>query len=369
MTDVDVVVVGAGVVGLAVARACALAGMEVIVIERNARIGAETSSRNSEVIHAGIYYPTGSLKARFCVEGRNALYDFCESRNIDHRRCGKLILAASAHQHDALKRLAQQAHCNGVDDLVFLSPDEARSLEPEVRCTAALWSPSTGIVDSHAVMTALQAELENAAAIVALRTQFIGAKCRNGHVEVSLLGDATPLVLSSNWLINCAGLHAVETAHRIEGLGREYIPASYAAKGSYFSISQRPFKRLVYPLPNDAGLGVHATLDLAGRVRFGPDVEWVSELNYDVSARRAAEFYPVIRQYWPSLQDGALQPAYAGIRPKISGPTERAADFCISDPRAHGVSGLINLFGIESPGLTAALPIGAHVANLMTRRS
>jgi L-2-hydroxyglutarate oxidase LhgO len=182
------------------------------------------------------------------------------------------------------------------------------------------------------------------------------------------LGDATPHVLSSNWLINCAGLHSVETAQRIEGLGREYIPASYAAKGSYFSISQRPFKRLVSPLPNVAGLGVHATLDLAGQVRFGPDVEWVSELNYDVSAQRAAEFYPVIRQFWPSLQDGALQPAYAGIRPKISGPTERAADFCISGPRAHGVSGLINLFGIESPGLTAALPIGAHVANLMTGR-
>jgi L-2-hydroxyglutarate oxidase LhgO len=365
MTDVDVLVVGAGIIGLSVARACAVVGMRVAVIDRDVRVGGGVSSRNSEVIHAGIYYPTGSLKARFCVEGRRALYDFCGLRNIDHRRCGKLILANGAQQNEALMRLFRQASRNGVNDLVWLSPAEAQSLEPDVLCTAAILSPSTGIVDSHAVMMALVAELEGAGATLALRSEFIGASCRSGVVEASLSSDGAPFVLSSNWLINCAGLHAVDIAHRIDGLDRGHIPVSYWAKGSYFSVSQRPFKRLVYPLPDSAGLGVHATLDLDGRVRFGPDVEWVSELHYDVSTHRAAEFYTKIRSYWPGLPNGGLQPAYAGIRPKISGPSDPAADFCISGPSTHGVRGLINLFGIESPGLTSALPIGAYVANLI----
>jgi L-2-hydroxyglutarate oxidase LhgO len=365
MTDLDVTVVGAGVVGLAIARACAIGGMRVAVIDRGVRFGAETSSRNSEVIHAGIYYPTGSLKARFCVAGSVALYSYCESHDIDYRRCGKLIVARTTEQHDDLKKLFQQARSNGVDDLVWLSRAEALHLEPELECTAAVWSPSTGIIDSHGLMNALVAELENAGGIVALRTDFIGAKCHDGPIEVSARSDATPIMLSARWLVNSAGLHAVEVAHRIEGLDPQHIPNSYWAKGSYFSISQRPFSRLVYPLPNGAGLGVHATLDLAGCIRFGPDVEWVSELDYEVLAKRAAAFYPVIRSFWPSLKDGALQSAYAGIRPKISGPSELAADFCISGPTTHGVPGLINLFGIESPGLTAALPIGAHVFRLI----
>jgi L-2-hydroxyglutarate oxidase LhgO len=369
MTDLDVMVVGAGVVGLAVARACAIAGMRVAVIDRSVRFGDETSSRNSEVIHAGIYYPPGSLKARFCVEGRAALYGFCESRNIDYRRCGKLIVATSTQQHDDLKRLFRQACSNGVDDLVWLSPAEAQFLEPELQCTAALLSPSTGIIDSHALMNALVADLESAGATVALRTEFTGASCRDGIIEVSARIDATRFMLRSRWLVNSAGLHAVKVAHRIEGLDPQRIPSSYWVKGTYFSISQRPFSRLVYPLPNSAGLGVHATLDLAGRIRFGPDVEWISEIDYALCTQRAAAFYPVIRSFWPYLKDGALQPAYAGIRPKIAGPLEPAADFCISGPATHGVQGLINLFGIESPGLTAALPIGAHVARLIASQA
>lgn len=365
MTDLDVMVVGAGVVGLAIARACAIGGMRVAVIDRGVRVGAETSSRNSEVIHAGIYYPTGSLKARFCVEGRVALYSFCEAHNIDHRRCGKLIVATTTAQHDNLKRLFRQACSNGVDDLVWLSPAEALYLEPELKCTAAVLSPSTGIIDSHALMNAFVVELESAGATVALRTDFMGAKCHDGLIEISARSDGVPVVLSSRWLVNSAGLHAVEVAHRIEGLDPRHIPTSYWAKGNYFSVSQRPFSRLVYPLPDEAGLGVHATMDLTGRIRFGPDVEWVSKLDYEVLTERAAAFYPVIRSFWPSLKDGALQPAYAGIRPKISGPSELAADFCLSGPSSHGVRGLVNLFGIESPGLTAAMPIGAHVSRMI----
>ncbi len=365
MTDLDVMVVGAGVVGLAIARACAIEGMRVAVIDRGVRFGAETSSRNSEVIHAGIYYPTGSLKARLCVEGRVALYSFCESHNVDYRRCGKLIVATTTAQHENLKRLFQQACSNGVDDLVWLSPAEALQLEPELKCTAAVLSPSTGIIDSHAFMNALVVELEDAGGMVALRTDFIGAKCHDGFIEISTRSNGEQVVLSSRWLVNSAGLHAVDVAHRIEGLDSRHIPNSYWAKGNYFSVLQRPFSRLVYPLPEAAGLGVHATLDLAGHIRFGPDVEWVSKLDYEVSSERSAAFYPVIRSFWPSLKDGALQPAYAGIRPKISGPSELAADFCLSGPGSHGVQGLVNLFGIESPGLTAALPIGAHVSRMI----
>jgi L-2-hydroxyglutarate oxidase LhgO len=367
--DVDVMVVGAGVVGLAIARACAIAGMRVVVVERQANFGTETSSRNSEVIHAGIYYPPGSLKARFCVEGRTELYEFCEARHIEYRRCGKLIVATSGGQHDGLQRLFRQAHSNGVSDLMWLSAAEAQSLEPELQCTAALYSPSTGIIDSHGFMGTLAADLEGAGATLALRTAFTGARFRDGFVEVSARSDATCFTLSSHWLVNCAGLHAVNVAQRLEGLDPRHIPRAYWAKGTYFSISQRPFNRLVYPLPNNAGLGVHATLDLAGRVRFGPDVEWVSEINYELCAERARAFYPVIRSFWPQLRDGDLQAAYVGIRPKITGPLEQAADFCISGPQSHGVKGLINLFGIESPGLTAALPISTYVSRLISLQS
>jgi len=299
------------------------------------------------------------------VEGRAALYDFCESRKVEYRRCGKLIVATSTQQHDGLQDLFRQARSNGVDDLVWLTPAEAQLLEPELQCTAALLSPNTGIVDSHGFMTALAAELESAGSIVALRTEFMGAKCRDGIIEVSAQIDAAPFTLRSRWLVNSAGLHAVEVAHRIDGLDPGRIPRSYWAKGTYFSISQRPFNRLVYPLPNSAGLGVHATLDLAGRIRFGPDVEWITEIDYGLSTQRAEAFYPVIRSFWPALKDGALQPAYAGIRPKIAGPSEAPADFRVSGPADHGMRGIINLFGIESPGLTAALPIGAHVARLI----
>jgi L-2-hydroxyglutarate oxidase LhgO len=368
MTDLDVMVVGAGVVGLAIGRACSIAGMRVVVVDRCANVGAETSSRNSEVIHSGLYYPPGSSKARLCVEGCAELYRFCEARHVDYRRCGKLIVATSTRQHDGLRRLLRQAWSNSVE-LQWLGATEAQLLEPELQCTAALYSPSTGIIDSHGLMSVLLADIESAGGMVALRTEFTGARFRDRVVEVSVRSDSTFSTLTSRWLVNSAGLHAVDVAHLLEGLSSQYIPRAYFAKGTYFSISQRPFSRLVYPLPNSAGLGVHATIDLAGGVRFGPDVEWVSEINYQVCARRAATFYPVIRAFWPHLRDGALQPGYAGIRPKIAGPQKQSADFCISGPENHRVEGLVNLFGIESPGLTAALPIGAHVARLIASQT
>jgi L-2-hydroxyglutarate oxidase LhgO len=362
---VDCVVVGAGVVGLAVARQLALHGRETLIVERHEAFGTETSARHSEVIHAGIYYPAGSLKARLCMRGRELLYVYCRARGVEHRRCGKLIVATQDSQFAALEKIALQAGRNGVDDLRMLDRAEAQALEPNLQCSHALLSPSTGIVDSHGYMLALLGDAENHGANLALLSPVERLRPSEGGTELFIEGESGPL-LRTRWLINCAGLHAPALAGRIEGFPAAHIPASYLAKGNYFSLGGRaPFSRLIYPVPEPGGLGVHLTLDLGGQARFGPDVEWVQTVDYGVDPARAQAFYARIRAYWPDLPDGALQPAYAGIRPKISGPGEAAADFRIDGPETHGVPGIVNLFGIESPGLTSSLAIAEQVGAMV----
>jgi L-2-hydroxyglutarate oxidase LhgO len=369
MDRVDGVVIGAGVVGLAAARALALAGREVLVLEREPGIGMGTSSRNSEVIHAGIYYPAGSLKAQLCVQGRQMLYAYCVERGIAHRRCGKLIVAHTPGQLAALPGIADRARNNGVDDLVLLDGREAAALEPQLQCEGALLSPSTGIVDSHGLMLALQGDLENAGGMVVCHSQVEGVEaCDEGFVVRA--ADGTTLLASV--VVNAAGLTACALAQRTAGLAAAHVPRPWYAKGVYFTLSsgRSPFERLIYPAPEPdrhlAGLGVHLTLDLAGQAKFGPDVEWTDVPDdLSVDPARGASFYAEVRRYWPGLPDGALQPGYAGIRPKISGPHEAAADFRIDGPAVHGLPGLVNLFGIESPGLTSSLAIGARVAGLL----
>jgi L-2-hydroxyglutarate oxidase LhgO len=356
---VDAVVIGAGVLGLAVARALATAGREVVILEAEDAIGTHTSSRNSEVIHAGIYYPQGSLKARACVEGRERLYDYCAERGVPHRRCGKLIVATDAAQREDLEGIRQTAHANGVTDVVCVSQERVRTMEPELHCVAALHSPSTGIVDSHALMLAYLRDAEHAGAMLALKCSLAKGVVRAGGIELHVTG-AEPILAAQ--VVNSAGLRAPSLARSIEGYAAELAPPEFYAKGNYYSLAQRPpFSRLVYPVPEPGGLGVHVTLDLGGRARFGPDVEWVDTVDYTVDPRRAEHFYAAIRRYWPGLPDGALEPDFAGIRPKISGKDAPAADFLVQGPRVHGVPGLVNLFGIESPGLTASLPLADAV--------
>ncbi|MGE8064849.1 NAD(P)/FAD-dependent oxidoreductase [Pseudomonas sp. NPDC089569] len=359
--EIDSVVVGAGVVGLAVARALALSGREVIVVEAGEGIGVGISSRNSEVIHAGIYYPGGSLKAQLCVAGRQQLYAYCDERAVEYQRLGKLIVATDEAQQGALQRLLEQGRRNGVDDLQWLDAVEAQALEPALSCVAALWSPSTGIVDSHGLMLALQGDAEARGASLAFHTPLLSARCTGQGFELQM-GGTEPMTLGCRELINCTGLSAPEVAGRITGLPAQHIPRAHLCKGSYFSFSGRaPFRHLVYPAPESAGLGVHMTLDLGGQARFGPDVQWVDAIDYRVDPTRADGFYAAIRRYWPGLPDNSLQPAYSGIRPKITGPGQPAADFCLSGPAEHGVPGLVNLFGIESPGLTSCLALADRV--------
>lgn len=362
---VDVVVIGAGVVGLAVARALALAGREVWVLESEGRIGSGISARNSEVIHAGIYYPQDSLKARLCVQGKQMLYAYCAERGVAHRRCGKLLVATSPSQLADLVQVQARALANGVQDLQLLSAAEAVALEPALHCHGALLSPSTGMVDSHGLMLAFQGDLEHAGSQVVLH-------CQVDKVELSLTGrhqvwtqDGT--CLAARTLINAAGLSAPALARSFAGLDARHVPQEFFAKGNYFSLSGKaPFQRLVYPLPEPGGLGVHLTLDLAGQAKFGPDVQWVDDASdYHVGPARGAAFYAEVRKYWPDLADGALQAAYSGIRPKISGPGQTAADFCVQGAQTHGVPGLVNLFGIESPGLTSALALAEMVSVLL----
>jgi L-2-hydroxyglutarate oxidase LhgO len=362
---VDCVVVGAGVIGLAVARALALAGREVIVLEAAEGIGTETSSRNSEVIHAGIYYPAGSLMARFCIAGRKALYAYCREKGVPHTNCGKLIVATNPDEDGRLAGIRQRAAVNGVDDMRILSAVEARAMEPNLSCTSALLSPSTGIIDSHAFMLALQGDAENAGAVFAFLSPMIGGRALpGGNVEVDV-GGLEPIALRCRLLVNSAGLHAPAMARCIAGMPSGLVPKAYYAKGNYFTLSGRsPFSRLIYPVPVPGGLGVHLTIDLGGQARFGPDVQWLDTIDYTVDPDRADRFYAAIRRYWPDLRDGALQPGYAGIRPKIVPPNIAAQDFVVQGPAAHGVAGLINLFGIESPGLTAALALAEHVVDM-----
>ncbi|OAJ48667.1 NAD(P)/FAD-dependent oxidoreductase [Pseudomonas marginalis] len=363
--DIDCVVVGAGVIGLAIAREMAQAGNEVLVIEAGEAIGIGTSSRNSEVIHAGIYYPPGSLKARMCVEGRHALYAYCASHGVITRRTGKLIVAATDAQVNQLQLLLQRGLENGVDDLRLLDRAQALALEPALQCIAALYSPSTGIVDSHALMLALQGDAEAAGTSIAFHAPLLSA-CVTADGFLLSVGGETPTALSCRRLINAAGLHAPALARRIEGLSPHTVPQDYLCKGSYFSLAKRvPFSHLIYPAPDTDGLGVHMTVDLGGQARFGPDTQWVDAEDYQVDPDRARGFYAAIRNYWPELPEGSLQPGYSGIRPKISAPGEPASDFLISSRREHDVPGLINLFGIESPGLTSCLAIARHVREMI----
>jgi L-2-hydroxyglutarate oxidase LhgO len=358
---IDTVVIGAGVVGLAIARAFALAGREVVVLEREGAIGTGTSSRNSEVIHAGIYYPSGSLKAKLCVAGRHALYPYLEGRGVAHRRCGKLIVATDGGQIAGLEKLHAQARANGAADLRMLEASEARALEPQLSCVAALQSPSTGIIDSHAYMLALRGDAEDHGAAIAFRSPVLAGRVSADGIEIDV-GGAEPMQLTARTVVNSAGLYAQDVARSLEGFPPEHIPPTYYCKGNYFSLSGRsPFSRLVYPAPESAGLGVHLTLDMAGQARFGPDVEWIERIDYDVDPERSSVFYDAIRRYWPGLRDGSLQPAYCGIRPKIQSRTQPSRDFLIEGPRDHGIAGLVNLFGVESPGLTASLAIAEHV--------
>jgi L-2-hydroxyglutarate oxidase LhgO len=364
MEKVECIVVGAGVIGLAIARRLARAGREVIVLEAAEGIGTVTSSRNSEVIHAGIYYKAGSLMARMCVSGKHALYHYCRERGIPHRNCGKLIVATTPQEAEKLQAIRTHAEANGVCDLRELTGEDARKLEPALSCEAALLSPSTGIIDSHAYMLALRGEAEDAGAAFAFHTPLVGGKACGDRILLDAGGD-TPMSLECRILVNAAGLGAPAVARSIDGMPIELIPPVYLAKGNYFSCSARaPFSHLIYPVPEPGGLGVHLTLDMAGQARFGPDVEWVDRIDYTVDPARAERFYPAIRRYWPGLPNGALMPSYSGIRPKIVSPAVAVQDFLIQGPRSHGLGGLINLFGIESPGLTSSLAIADHVGEL-----
>jgi L-2-hydroxyglutarate oxidase LhgO len=363
---VDAVVIGGGVIGLAVGRALAQRGLVPIVLEAGTAIGAGISSRNSQVIHAGLYYPPNSLKAELCTSGREMLYGFCEARGIAHRRLGKLVVATDVTELPALQRLHANALENGVDDLVELDAAQARALEPALSCAGALLSPSTGIVDVHGLMLALQADLEAGGGLVVKAAPVLGISCDDVSHRVQV-GGIEPMVLSAGIVVNAAGLAAARLASHTQGLDAGFVPQRRFAKGHYFALSGRaPFSRLVYPLPHDGGLGVHLTLDLGGQARFGPDVEWLAttddrELDYRVDASRAAAFEADVRRYWPALPAGALRPDFAGVRPKLHGPGEAPADFVLQGPEEHGVDGLVNLFGIESPGLTACLALAEEV--------
>ena len=368
MEKADCVVVGAGVVGLAVARALAIAGREVIVLEAEDCIGSGISSRNSEVIHAGIYYPAGSLKALLCVKGRQQLYRYCEERHVPFKRCGKLIVATDELQQSKLQNILRQAQGNGVDDMQLLEQAQVQCREPQIVCTSALWSPSTGVIDSHRYMLALQADLENSGGVVVFNTTVTAGSTTNGALELELQSEDSSFKMAATTVVNCAGLGSDRLAHAIDGISLETLPTYSYAKGNYFSYAGKsPFSSLIYPVPNEYGLGVHVTHDIGGNLRFGPDVEWVDELDYEVDPRRGETFYEAVRCFWPELPDNSLLPAYSGIRPKINAKGSAAADFVIQDERTHGVAGLLNLFGIESPGLTSSLALADHVSEIISR--
>lgn len=365
MESVDAVVIGAGVVGLACARALARAGREVLILERENAFGTATSARSSEVIHAGLYYPTGSWRARLCVQGRQQLYSFCEAHQVPYRRCGKLVLACGDDELPRLQALQAQAVANGVNDLRWLSPAQVLQLEPALACRSALLSPSTGIIDSHALMLSLLGDAEAHGAVLAVCSPVRGGRVGGQGVELDVDGDSTTTVRART-VVNAAGLQACQVAAALQGLATAHVPVPRYAQGAYFTLGgHAPFRHLVYPVPGESGhLGVHLTLDLGGQVRFGPSFRWVDEVDYAVRAEDSAGFEAAVRRYWPGLPERALQPGHAGVRPKISGPGEPVADFRIDGQARHGVPGLVNLFGIESPGLTAALAIAEEVLRL-----
>lgn len=358
-------VVGAGVVGLAVARALAVAGREVLVLEAERGIGEHTSSRNSEVIHAGLYYKKGTLRRHLFPRARDLLYAYCAEHGVPHRRIGKLVVARTEDEVPRLRQHMEAATASGVDDLRWLEPAEARALEPNLACYAVYLSPSSGIVDSHALMLAYRADFEAAGGIVVLRAPVEGGRVTADGFVLDV-GGAEPMRLTCRLLVNCAGHGAPPLARRIAGIPPDSVPDAYFRRGVYFTVNgPPPFRRLIYPVHGKTGMDIHAVIDLAGGVRFGPDVEWIDRIDYSVDPRRAEHFYPSIRSFWPGLADGALQPAYAGIRPSITGPGEPPLDFQVRGPAAHGVPGLINLFGIESPGLTASFGLGEYVAAMV----
>jgi len=361
----QVLVIGAGVVGLSVARAAARAGHDVVVAEKTSGIGNGISSRNSEVVHAGLYYPPGSLRARHCVHGRHMLYEFCSSHGVPHRKCGKLVVAANEAELERVTAIAAQGRANGAEGLEVIDGKAARALEPQLQCFSALRSPETGILDAHAYMLALRGDLEDAGGAIAFKTPVAGATRRDGQWAVRFGGnDAGTFAFDA--LVNCAGLNAQSAALGIEDYPATRVPRQVLAKGNYFTFTGNPaFTRLIYPTPMPGGLGVHVTLDLAGRMRFGPDVEWIEHENYEVNPKRADIFYERIRTYWPGLPDHSLAPDYAGIRPKLTGKGEPAADFMIDAPPQHGLPGLVQLFGIESPGLTSSLSLAEEVAGYL----
>ena len=364
MERIECVVIGAGVVGLAIARRLAREGREVVILEAEDRVGTGVSSRNSEVVHAGIYYPKDSLKARLCVEGNRSLYAYCEARGVAHQRCGKLIVASAASELEALRAVQARARANGAD-LEWLEADEAKALEPQLRCAAALRSPATGIIDSHGLMRALLMDAEEEGALLALKSPVRGGRAVKGGRELDVAGEEPTTVLAER-VFNCAALGAQALAGAIEGVRPESIPPLHLSKGNYYALAgPAHFSRLVYPVPSSDWLGVHLTLDLAGQARFGPDEEWVETVDYGVDPRRAEGFYAAVRRYWPGLPDGALQPAYCGIRPKLSGPGGAARDFVVQGAEVHGVPGLVNLFGLDSPGLTACLALADHTIGMM----
>lgn len=361
----DAVVVGAGVIGLAVARALALSGREVIVLERHDAIGVETSSRNSEVIHAGIYYKPSGMRGRLCVKGRDALYDYCIERGVTHQRCGKLIVASGEAEIGRLSSIKQNAERNGVDDLQMIDGAEARRMEPGLLCHAAIHSPSSGIVDSHELMLALLGDLEAAGGVLALRAPVHRGVVRDDGIDIQISGD-DPITLRVKTLVNCGGLWADRIARSIDGIPLETIPALKYGKGQYFSYTGKaPFKRLIYPVPPADSQGVHYTRDLGGQAKLGPDLNYVSSnTDYDVDASRREAFAVAAKRFWPELDAERLVPGYAGIRPKIKGPGEEG-DFVFSDVSVHGVKGYLGLYGIESPGLTTCLAIADHTARLV----
>lgn len=368
LADIETVTIGAGVVGLAIGRALARSGQEVLVLERHGLIGSEISARNSEVIHAGLYYPKDSLKARFCVAGKHMLYAFCQERGVAHANCGKLIAATDESQHQTLENIRNAAANNGVSDLIWLSGDEARAREPELSCTAALFSPSTGIVDSHGLMLSLQGDMEDHGGALALGADLAAiSRAANGEYLLTVEGkEFASYQLSCKNLIIASGLESSHLAMSLFSDAEYEPPETYYAKGNYYSLQGRaPFSHLIYPVPEPGGLGVHLTLDLAGQARFGPDVEWVEELNYDVDPARAEKFYAAIRRYWPGLHDDALTPDYAGIRPKLTQAGQPAADFTVHGAADHGLPRCVILYGIESPGLTSSLAIAEYVEQML----
>ena len=368
MDRVDCVIIGAGVIGLAIAREMALSGREVVVVEKESRFGSATSARNSEVIHAGIYYRHGSAKAKFCVSGKRLLYDYCRSHHIPHHRCGKLIVATSSAQVETLEQIRAGALANGVDDLRLITKSDAITMEPALRCEAALLSPSTGIIDSHALMNSLLGDAAACGATLALKSEVVSGQIESDGISLHVVsGGSDETSILARTVINAAGLFGPAVAANIRGFDCRHIPSYCFAKGNYYSLAgPAPFSHLVYPVPEPGGLGVHLTIDLGGQAKFGPDVEWLAisdaaEITYDVDPSRADKFYAEIRKYWPSLADGALYPAYSGVRPKASRPGAES-DFAIQGPESHGADGLVNLFGIESPGLTASLSIAKEVS-------